>query len=394
MAEVGWLCRGCAMRYAWWCLVLSSVLAGCAAPPGAVQTPSLLFADDMFAAPTERINAQEVFALSAEMRTFLHTDMASTLRGRGSLQALADALYRKSGLQLEYDAALTRNAAQAFAARAGNCLSLVVMTAAFAKELGLRITYQSALHEEVWSRADHLYLLSGHINIALSRGPDLGRTLGDGVMIDFLPPAQLRGLRTQEIGEPTVLAMFMNNRAAEALVQGRVDDAYWWARTALMHDAGFAPALNTLGVIYKQRQHTVLAQHVLEHAVALRPNHAPALANLISLLRSTGQAQQADALAARLAQLEPVAPFHFFHLGQAAMQAGDYAAARDFFTREVRRAGYNHEFHFWLAQAYFKLGQLRAAHQHLTLAMQNSTTRSNADLYAAKLAHLRQLQAQ
>jgi hypothetical protein len=40
---------------------------------------------------------------------------------------------------IEYDSTVTRTAAQTYAARAGNCLSLVIMTAAFAEELGLRV---------------------------------------------------------------------------------------------------------------------------------------------------------------------------------------------------------------------------------------------------------------
>ena len=40
-------------------------------------------------------------------------------------------------------------------------------------------------------------------------------------------------LRAMAVGEDTILAMYMNNRAAEALVRGRVDDAYWLAREAI-----------------------------------------------------------------------------------------------------------------------------------------------------------------
>ena len=66
---------------------------------------------------------------------------------KGRHRALIDALYGKGGeLKLEYDAEYTRNAAEAFDARAGNCLSFVLMTAAFAKELGIHVAYQ-----KVWS---------------------------------------------------------------------------------------------------------------------------------------------------------------------------------------------------------------------------------------------------
>ena len=57
-------------------------------------------------------------------------------------------------------------------------------------------------------------------------------------------------MRVTEIDERTVVAMFMNNRAVEALVQGRTNDAYAWAREAMRHDPSFIGAHNTLGTVY------------------------------------------------------------------------------------------------------------------------------------------------
>ena len=58
------------------------------------------------------------------------------------------------------------------------------------------------------------------------------------------------------------------------------------------------------------------------------------------------------------------------------------------FAKEVERAPYYHEFHFWLALSYLGLGDYDKARKQLTLAMENSTTRSDHDLYAAKLDRL------
>jgi tetratricopeptide (TPR) repeat protein len=69
----------------------------------------------------------------------------------------------------------------------------------------------------------------------------------------------------------------------------------------------------------------------------------------------------------------------------AAMQAGDFKAARELFGKEVARAAYYHEFHFWLAVANFRLGDIAQARKHLTIAIENSTTARDHDLYAAKL---------
>jgi tetratricopeptide (TPR) repeat protein len=76
------------------------------------------------------------------------------------------------------------------------------------------------------------------------------------------------------------------------------------------------------------------------------------------------------------------------------MKRGDYAAARDLFAREIDRAHDNAEFQYWLALAEFRLGDTDSARRHLALAMENSATRDQRDLYAAKLAWLRSYRRQ
>ncbi|HVE90023.1 MAG TPA: transglutaminase domain-containing protein, partial [Burkholderiaceae bacterium] len=129
------------------------LLTACATPQQQrAQPPEFLFNDESFSAPSERITAADVFAVSDPMKRYLRTEITSQLRQLGAQQGLISALYHKGQLKLQYDTSTTRNASQAFEARAGNCLSLVIMTAAFAKELGLQVRYQSAYLEETWGR--------------------------------------------------------------------------------------------------------------------------------------------------------------------------------------------------------------------------------------------------
>ena len=111
-------------------------------------------------------------------------------------------------------------------------------------------------------------------------------------------------------------------------------------------------------------------------------------------LAALGRAADAAALDRQLADLEPHPPFHFFNLGMAAMQREDYRAARDLFAKEVQRAEYYHEFHYWLGVANYRMGDIAQARKHLSLAMENSTSRGDHDLYAAKLAWLKSFQHQ
>jgi tetratricopeptide (TPR) repeat protein len=375
------------------------VLAGClwlaacaSAPP--MPPPDRLFQDAQFAPASERIAAEDVMAMSDEMRRYMRHDIAPQIRNHGAQRGLIEALYRPGQLKLEYDAAMTRNAREAFESRSGNCLSLVLMTAAFAKELNLRVDYQSAFLEETWSRAGNFYLRSGHVNITLGRRFMDNGTLKDSstLTIDFLPGEDVRGLRTRIIDEPTVIAMYMNNRAAESLVQGHVDDAYWWAREAIRQSPSFLSAYNTLGIVYLHHGNVAQADQVFAQVLEREPRNTRAMFNRAQTLAALGRAADAAALDRQLADLEPHPPFHFFNLGMAAMQHDDFKTARDMFAKEVARAEYYHEFHYWLGLANYRLGDFEQAQHELGLAMQNSPTRGEQDLYAAKLAWLKSVQ--
>jgi hypothetical protein len=349
------------------------LLPACAHTP-VEQPPAQLFSDHLFAAPSERISVGDVFALSEEMKSYIENEMAGPLMNKGLHKGLLDALYAKNQLRLEYDAATTRNASQAFASRSGNCLSLVIMTAAFAKSLGLSVTYQAVVIEPTWSRAGGMHVLSGHVNLTLG-----GRSTGIRTIYDA----------GELLAEETIVAMYMNNRAAESLVQGRVDDAYWWARAAIGQDPAFLAAYNTLGVIYLRHGDWPQTERVLGHVLEREPGNPQALSNLALVLEKLGRVAESSALHRRLAQIEPYPAFYFFDRGLAAMRLGDFKTARELFAKEVDRDPYYHEFQFWMGVANLKLGDIAEARRHLALAVENSTTRGDRDFYAAKLERMR-----
>ena len=374
---------------AWLLLSLCCLLAACATPREPAQRPEALFDDSLFAAPSERVGADDIFKVSDAMRRYLqHPQIEAQLRRKGPQRGLLEALYTTGELRLDYDARTTRGAAQAFDARAGNCLSLVVMTAAFAKELGLTVRYQSAYLEETVTRSSNLLLRSGHVNVTLGRRFVDPRFPGPGqetMTVDFLPPDEIKGLRTHEIDEQTVVAMFMNNRAVEALVAGRLDDAYAWAREAVRHDPRFLGSLNTLGVVYLRRDALARAAAVFSHVLDRDATNLTAIANLAGAYARQGRAEESLALQLRLAQLEPRPPLQDFNRGLAAMKQQDYRTAKEMFAREVARTEDSAEFHYWLGLANYGLGNVEQARTHMARALQASQGGQDRELYSAKL---------
>jgi hypothetical protein len=369
--------------------VLLSCLSACA-----THTPNMraaVFQDELFLPKSPVISASELFAISPEMRRYLDGELATRLQKQNPANALHSALYQELELKLKYDADRTFTAQEAFAARAGNCLSLVIMTGALARGLGLDVYFHAIDVEENWLQKGSLIFSSGHVNVTIGRNPPLVRMASDKgrfLTIDFAPVEN--GRRAIQLTEQSVVALYMNNRAAENLALGKHRDAYWWAKAAITSDASLLPAYNTLAVIYRNSGHTELAASTLKTLLLRDPNNIPALSNLAIVLAKLDQTVELASINARLKKLRTHEPYYFFRQGKLAMQAGNFQLARDLFLREIKRQPDNHQFYFQLALAYAGLGDARQTAASLAKALEYSTTLAEQGIYSAKLSKLRQ----
>ena len=404
MSRLGHCCQLCQLcrrgRFdLWGVLLVCGLLVACAAPQLPLATAPLLN-DAVFGHPPRPAEADEAMAVDEAMRRFLRERLAGAVRDKGRPRALAEALYLRGELKLDYDNALTRTAAQAFAARSGNCLSLVLMTAAMARELGVDVRYQAVAQVESYSRSGSMTLQAHHINLVLAPRDTRWRQYAlsfeddsDAVLIDFLPARQLRGLRGDGISEQRVLAMFMNNRGVEALQRGALADAYAWLREALRLDASYWPAINSLGVVYQRAGQSALAVAALEQVLVMAPDNLPALGNLPAALLALGRADEAARWTARRLALQPHPPFHHLALAEAALDRADLAAARQHLADEQALTGDSHELFFQRARLQLAMGREGPARAALQSAIDNSESATQRQRYAAKLAQLRAMSA-
>lgn len=374
------------------CVALLPWSAGCASPGASPAGPPPL-RDDAFAAPREPLHEDQVLAVSPAMVAYAAELLGPRRQTSDYRRRLVRALQADGLLRLEYDAARTRTASEAFEARAGNCLSLALMTAALARELGVPVMFQAyEASPDSFSRAPGLVVANGHVNLVLGTRL-LDRALGRGtdtqLYVDFVTSPEAPMRRGVIVDERRILAMFFNNRAAEALVAGDLDLAYASVRAALQQDAGFASASITLGLVYQRRGLAEDAERALAHALTLQPDNPQALANMALLLDSVDRPTDAARYRQALRRVERVAPFHYLDLGRAALVRGDHTAAIALLQRELARDPLYHEVHYWLAVAQAAAGRAAVADRHLAQAVAHSTTREEHRLYAAKLDRLR-----
>jgi Flp pilus assembly protein TadD len=368
--------------------LVAAALAGCASVPIA-DVPRALFADEHFGAPMPTLTPAEIFALNDDMRAFADNQLKWEVARNGSYLGLFDTLQKE--LRLDYDAAGTRTAEETFAARSGNCLSLVLLTAAFAKHLGVDVRYQSVIGEENWSRTAGIAFYSGHVNLKVGkRDSGTAVTRGyDGMTIDFVAPGTAMRFPTRQVEESTLLAMYMNNRAAEALVNGEFAAAYWWARAAIEQAPANLAGINTLGVIYLRTRNIREAEAAFRYVLEREPAESLAMTNLVRVLTLEGRINEAAYWRAKMAEIEPYPPFYFLDQGKAALERGEIDAALALFEKELKRLPFNDELHFAIAMADLRLGNLREAEQHLKMAQQYSPTPAQREIYGAKRAQLK-----
>ncbi len=373
----------------WWSgllggLVVLWALAGCAAVEPVARPDVDVFRDALFVPPARPPDVSALFTLTPAMQQHLVERIQPQVRRHGAQAALIDALYTRGELRLEYDAVQTRTAAEAFDARKGNCLSLVIMTAAFARELGLSVRFQEVLDRPAIEPTGELTFVIGHVNLALGRGLGTARPFGEEtgwLLVDFLPGQDLQRQRTRELDERRIRAQFMNNRAAEELARGRVDDAYWWLRGAQAQDPDFANLYNTLGVVYRHRGALAEAERALQVALALDPGNEHVLGNLAGVQLARGQAP-----APLLALASPASRYTG---ARQALDEGRLKQAVRLLQCELGLTPRNPELHHLLAITQQRLGDTAQARQHLERAAEFSAAGPQRQLYAGKLEWLK-----
>lgn len=370
----------------------STATQAAAASTSASSAAAELLRVDGYGPTSEPIDVSGLFSLDEPMRRFLATEMQRLWPHEARELQLVDALYRNEALKLHYDASRTRSAAESFAQRRGNCLSLVILTAAFAKALDLEVDYRRALAEQSWSRAGGLIMASGHVNITLSR--PAGQRLHDRdavhsrLTVDFLPQQELHGLRTRSIDESELIAMYENNRAAEALADGRVADGHAWAVAALRRRPDFAAAWNTLGAVHRRAGAPRRAVQAFREALTRAPEQAAAMANLAQTLSELGETSEAAAWSARLAALEAYPPFADLWRGWQAIERGAWDDARAAFERELARSGDAADLRHGLAIAALQLGNEAQARRQLARAFELSRGGEDRHRFLAKMERL------
>lgn len=342
------------------CGLLLSQLWSCSSTPlepTAIEVDAL-FDDSLFKPVTNIPSVEDIFSLPSSVavdvkRTYDRYAISTKnpLAVHEWLASYINANQSNGHSDFRYQDNLTQTASETFEQRAGNCMSLVVMTSALADIFNIGTEFQDIAIEPVWDKQGDFYLINGHVNLRLLPAQSVHTVYVSthAILVDFMPERALRGLAKVQINRQTLTAMFYNNMAAESLVEGDLDHAYALVKAGLK-SGHFSPALNTLAVIYRHKGDEKRAEQVYRYALKFDPDDMTTLFNLAVILDNQGRLEEWAQIHKKLELARIRNPYYYYDMGEQAYDEHQYREALAWYQRAVDKADYRHEFFFGLSR--------------------------------------------
>lgn len=376
-----------------------SLLTACQSAPNFMQSKQLsntsLYVDDKFNNYNDIYieSEEEIFALDDDMQKLVEEKLKSERDNRRKAKKLLKHFFNPEQVGLAYRAGANVVASQAYQNNEANCLSLTIMAYSLAKASNLDVVFQSVKVPEYWVRNGRVNMLTGHVNLKIvdKKSPTKLVFIDRGILeIDFDPYVVKKTFPKKVIGKNTVIAMFYNNKGANAMVKGDYTSAYAYLKAATQVDPTFSSAWGNLGILYRFNGYEKQAVDTYQYAISLNRNNLTAMSNLSMLLHINGQYENAKELDTFIMRQRANNPYYYALLADEKFYIGDYRQAIQHYRKAIKLNKNIHEFYFGLAKIYYMLDETEKAQSYLKKAIAKNRSRQLDEQYIAKLDILRQ----
>ena len=373
-------------------LLLLSACQSTIKPTSLAINQQLYLDNDFFLNTSLDIESEEdIFFIDDEMRLSVQQLLAKNQGIIEKTKALLTSIFEKDGIALTYEGNANLTAKETFHTKQANCLSLTILAYVLAKEIGLSAYFQKVDIPEYWIRNGEFNMLTGHVNLKVSSKHFASQTIvyGDNdLQIDFDPAMARNNFPKKVISKKDIIAMFYNNKGAEALVKQQYSVAYQYLKAATMADSKMSRAWGNLGVLYRLTGHLVEAEQIYRFALKLDNNNLTVYTNLSLLLSMQGKEDEAQTIENKIFNLRSHNPYYFALLADEAFYKHNYRKAIKYYKRAIRLNNTIHEFYFGLAKVYYKNRQLPEAKRAIKKALQLNSLEPMQQEYLAKLNFL------
>ncbi|HKL50328.1 MAG TPA: tetratricopeptide repeat protein [Wenzhouxiangellaceae bacterium] len=373
-----------------------SLLAGCAGPsPREVEHDDLrsrapALNASLFGEPVPVPEFSEMVELTpeqqADFKRFFHSGVNSRHEPH---QRVYEYLTRRLG-DTDFQHR-TLSASTTIDTRSGNCMSLALVTTAFARLADVEIGWQLADADPVYSSEGSVIYSAEHIQTRLYR-PEFSlnsHSFAFGrpyLLVDYYTDnAPSSGTALSEF---EMIALVYQNLAVEALAEGRLDESFWHLRAALEYDPVNSNLYNALAVVHRRAGDARTAEALYRFALDEFGDRLIILRNYRKLLLANNRIEDADRVERRIMVLPDPDPYPLLGLGDEAADQGKPDVALAYYRRAAEVAPYLHEVYLKMAQIHTQRGDLKRAERALRKARDHAWADSDQQRYQAKLTAL------
>lgn len=285
----------------------------------------------------------------------------------------------------------TYTAAQAMEYKAGNCLSLAIMTTALARIVDIETGYQLVNATPVFKKQNNLLLLSHHVRTYLydpNWQPKEGvlTLIRPRLIVDYFPSRY--DVPGEAVENARFLSMYYRNLAADDLIAGNPGEAFWKAVRALELAPQDAENINLMAILYRRLGAVEMAEEFYRYGMNAAENNTNMLSNYALMLDDLQRSEEADNIRQRLLSFPDSNPYTWIKLGHEAYHDGAHGRAISYYKRAMALAPYLDEVYFGLAKSLYQRGEFTEAAKAMKKAAETSWEESERQLYYAKLSAL------
>jgi Tfp pilus assembly protein PilF len=349
---------------------------------------------ELFLEDDKEINIQkDIFMLSLPQQTSFLSEI-SKKQGQGfKLHKALEAVLSSKLSNFTYYGK-TYNAEQTMRLNSGNCMSLAILTTAYAKLLGLDFSYRKVNTIPVFQKENNLILSSSHVQTIIYDADfveDSNKIYlqKPGVIIDYFPDANNRV--GESFGESTFISMYYRNLAADALVNNELTKAFMLADTAHDFDKQNVEAINLLAVIHRRAEDNFSAELIYQTGLEVEQSNLALISNYIMLLRSQERYEEAFIYQNKLDDLDDPNPYHWLEQAYSAEKNQRTNKAIHYYQKALKSAPYLNQAYIGLYKIFRKKGHTLKAKKMLSKALEWTYEIEQRKQYKQKLYSLAQL---
>jgi Tfp pilus assembly protein PilF len=338
--------------------------------------------------PEQEIITEDIFYLTTEQKKEVLTQVNKRIAlGRAKHVALSEALQSRLSNFTYYGETL--KAEEGVRLNKGNCMSLAILTGAFAEVIGLEYSFREVNTLPIFDKQNNLILSSSHVQSILydeTFVPEEGFIYlsKPSIVIDYFP--NKNNLGGKKVSKSSLISMYYKNLAADALIDNDLSKAFILAKKSYQYDKTNTAVINLLGVVHRRAGDNRTAEKIYKAGIAVDSSNLVLMSNYMVLLKSEERFAEAELIEQKLDWLDDPNPYQWL---EQAYAAKDNKKATLYFQKALKKAPYLHQAYLGLYQINLAEGKTLEAKLMLTKALEWSYEAEEKKMYKYKLYSLR-----